>query len=116
MKDTSVDGLNLLELIVGYDKLIIIDAIMTENGDAGEIYQFKLEDIRGPTDSVISAHHLSILNMIKLGKELFPGKMPEEVKVLAVGIQEVVKVSEEMTGRVKEAVPRAVNLVLEEVA
>jgi len=32
VKDASLPGLNLLELIVGYDKAIIIDAIMTEHG------------------------------------------------------------------------------------
>ena len=116
VKDTSVGGLNLLELIVGYDKVIIIDAIMTENGEAGEIYQLRPADIGEAAQSTISAHHLDLLAMIKLGKELFPGKMPEEVKVLAVGVQEVAMVTEEMTGKVKEAVPRAVNLVLEEIA
>ena len=114
VKGTSVGGLNLLELIVGYDKVIIIDAIMTESGEAGEVYQLRLEDIGEPAQSIISAHHLSLLTMIKLGRELFPKKMPEEVAILAVGIQEVAKVTEEMTGKVKEAIPRAVNLVLEE--
>ena len=46
VKDTSAGGLNLLELIAGYDKLILIDAIMTENGEAGEIYQLKPEEIQ----------------------------------------------------------------------
>ena len=114
VKGTSVGGLNLLELNVGYDKVIIIDAIMTESGEAGEVYQLRLEDIGEPAQSIISAHHLSLLTMIKLGRELFPKKMPEEVAILAVGIQEVAKVTEEMTGKVKEAIPRAVNLVLEE--
>ena len=116
VKDTSAGGLNLLELIVGYDKVIIIDAIMTKDGEAGEIYQLRPADVGETAQSTISAHHLDLLAMIKLGKELFPGKMPEEVKVLAVGVQEVAWVTEELTGKVKEAVPMAVNLVLEEIA
>ena len=116
VKDTSVGGLNLLELVVGYDKVIIIDAILTKDGEAGEVYRLGPEDIGEPAQSMISAHHLNLLTTIKLGRRLFPKKMPGEVKVLAVGIQEVAKVTEEMTGRVKEAIPRAVNLVLEEVA
>jgi len=114
VKDTSTGGLNLLELIVGYDKVIIIDAIVTENGEVGEIYQLRPEDIGEPAQSIISAHHLNLLTTIKLGRELFPKEMPGEVAVLAVGIQEVTRVTEEMTGKVKEAIPRAVNLVLEE--
>ncbi len=116
VKDTSVGGLNLLELVVGYDKVIIIDAILTEHGEAGEVYRLGPEDIGEPAQSMISAHHLNLLTTIKLGRRLFPKKMPGEVTVLAVGIQEVAKVTEEMTGKVKEAIPKAVNLVLEEVA
>lgn len=116
VKDTSVDGLNLLELIVGYDKVIIIDAIMTEDGEVGEIYQLKPEDIGKPAQSIISAHHLNLLTAIKLGKRLFPKKMPGAVIVFAVGIQEVTEFTEEMTGKVKEAIPKAVNLILAEVA
>jgi len=114
VEETSVGGLNLLELIVGYDKVIIIDAIMTDSGEVGKVYQLRLEDIGETAQSMISAHHLNLLTMIKLGRELFPKEMPEEVAVLVVGIQEVAKVTEEMTGKVKKAIPRAVNLVLEE--
>jgi len=115
VKDTSVDGLNLLELIVGYDNVIIIDAIMTEDGEVGEIYRLKPEDIGEPAQSIISAHHLNLLTTIKLGGRLFPKKMPGEVIVFAVGIQEVTEFTEEMTEEVRGAIPRVVNLVLEEI-
>jgi len=116
VKDTSMDGLNLLELIVGYDKVIIIDAIMTEDEEVGGIYRLKPEDIGEPAQSMISAHHLNLLTTIKLGRRLFPKKIPREVVVFTVGIQEVAEVTEEMTGKVKEAVPKTVNLILAEVA
>jgi len=87
VEETSVGGLNLLELIVGYDKVIIIDAIMTDSGEVGKVYQLRLEDIGETAQSMISAHHLNLLTMIKLGRELFPKEMPEEVAVLVVGIQ-----------------------------
>jgi len=116
VKDTSIDGLNLLELIIGYDNVIIIDALMTEDGEAGEVYRLGPEDIGEPAQSIISAHHLNLLTTIKLGGRLFPKKMPGEVVVFAVGIQEVTEFSEEMTGKVKEAIPKAVNLILTEVA
>ena len=114
VKDTSTVGLNLLELVVGYDRVIIIDAILTKDGEAGEVYRLGPEDIGEPAQSIISVHHLNLLTTIKLGKRLFPKKMPGEVIVFAVGIQEVAKVTEEMTGGVKEAIPKVINLVLEE--
>ena len=114
--DTSIDGLNLLELIVGYDKVIIIDAIMTEDGEAGEIYRLRPENIGRLACSATSPHHLNLATTIEIGKRLFPQEIPGEVIIFAVGAQEVTEVTEEMTARVKEAIPRVINLVLEELS
>ena len=116
VKDTSVNGLNLLELIVGYDKLIVIDAIMTEEAKAGEIYRLKPRSSSETAWSTISLHHLNLATTIEIGKRLFPQEIPGEVIIFAVGAQEVTEVTEEMTARVKEAIPRVINLVLEELS
>jgi len=114
--DTSIDGLNLLELIVGYDKVIIIDAIMTEDGEVGEIYRLRPENIGRLACSATSPHHLNLATTIEIGKRLFPQEIPGEVIIFAVGAQEVTEVTEEITARVKEAIPRVINLVLEELS
>jgi len=116
VKDTSVNGLNLLELIVGYDKLIVIDAIMTEEAKAGEIYRLKPRSSSETAWSTISLHHLNLATTIQIGKKLFPKEMPGEVIIFAIGAQEVTEVTGEMTARVKEAIPRVINLVLEELS
>lgn len=116
VRDTSVDGLNLLEFIMGYDKLVVIDAIITEDGEVGEIYRLKPEEVCQPSHSAISPHHFNLATTLEIGKKLFPEEMPEEVTVFAVGTQEVARVTEEMTGKVKEAIPRVISLVLEELA
>jgi len=116
VRDTSVDGLNLLEFIMGYDKLVVIDAIITEDGEVGEIYRLKPEEVCQPSHSAISPHHFNLATTLEIGKKLFPEEMPKEVTVFAVGTQEVARVTEEMTGKVKEAIPRVISLVLEELA
>ncbi len=116
VKDASVDGLNLLELIIGYDKLIVIDAIMTEGGGIGEIYRLKPENICDLSSSAISPHHFNLTATIEMGKKLFPKEMPEEVTVFAIGAQEVAEVRERMTRKVKKAIPRVVSLVLEDIS
>jgi len=37
--ETSMAGLSLLDLLIGYDRVIIIDAIQTVGGKAGQIYR-----------------------------------------------------------------------------
>jgi len=115
VKDASIDGLNLIELIIGYDKVIIIDAIMTENGEVGETYKFRPEDIARTVHATTSPHHANLATAIEIGKKYLAEQMPEKIVVIAVEVKEVTRVTEEMTERVKEAVPRAVNLVLEEI-
>ena len=116
IKDVSFDGLNLLELIVGYDKLIVIDAIMSEGGKVGEIYRLKPEKACEPAHLSTSPHHFNLAGTLEMGKRLFPREMPKEVTAFAVGTQEVTRVTEEMTEEVKQAIPRVVSLVLEQIA
>jgi len=114
VRDVSIDGLNLLELILGYDKLVVIDAVLTEREKVGEVYRFRPENVYDPSRSAISPHHFNLATTIEIGKRLFPEEMPEEVIAFAVGTEEATTVTEEMTDKVKEAIPVVVNLVLEE--
>ena len=115
VKDAGMDGLNLLELIVGYDKVIIIDAIMAENGEVGETYRFGPEIIASTVHPTTSPHHANLATAIEIGKKYLAEQMPGEVVVFAVAVEEVTRVTEEMTVKVEEAVPVAVNLILEEI-
>ena len=114
VRDVNVDGLNLLEIIIGYDKLVVVDAIMTEEGDVGEIYRLKPERIGDPSRSAISPHHFNLATTLEVGKKLFPDEMPEEVVVYAVKAENVTSVTEKMTNKMREAVPEVVRLVMEE--
>ena len=114
VRDVSIDGLNLLELILGYDKLVVIDAVLTEREKVGEVYRFRPENVYDPSRSAISPHHFNLATTIEIGKKLFPEEMPGEVIAFAVGTEEATMVTEEMTDRVKDAIPIVVNLVLEE--
>lgn len=112
--DVNIDGLNLLEIIVGYDKLIVIDAIMTEEGDIGEIYRFKPEMICDPSRSAISPHHCNLVTTIDIGEKLFPNEMPGEIVVYAVKVNDVTSVTEKITKKVEAAIPKVVKLILKE--
>jgi len=116
VKDTSIDGLNLLELIVGYNKVIIIDAIMTDDGEAGEVYRLGPENFVRTVHPSTSLHNINLATAIEIGKNFLAAQMPEEIALFAVNIQEVTEFTEEMTRQVREAIPKTVNLILEELA
>ena len=46
--DTSPCGLDILELIAGFDKAIIIDAVQTGKNEPGFIYRFDINQVQSP--------------------------------------------------------------------
>ena len=113
--DTNMGGLNLLDFILGYDKLIIIDAIMTDQDQVGEIYRLRQEKMGEPVYTETSPHHFNLPATIEIGRRLFPDEMPKEVVIYAVGTQDVAQITEEITDEVKKAIPDVLSLVLAEI-
>jgi len=112
--ETSAAGWNLLDLIVGYDRVIIIDTIQTEGGRAGEIYRLGLEDFRA-MPRVASPHTADLITCLELGKT-WRLALPAEIIILAIEAADVTTFSESCTPEVEAAVPRAVEMVLSELA
>ena len=110
--ETSTAGLSLLDSIVGYDKLIIIDAIQTEKGEAGEIYRMGTADF-SLTKHFSSPHQINLATALELGKMLNLA-MPQEITVFAVEAEDITSFSEECTPEVKRAIPEVVKMVLAE--
>jgi len=108
----SVGGLRLLELILGYDKVILLDAIRTEVGQPGQIHRLSPEQFRGNLRAA-SPHDVTLTTALELGQRL--GKdIPKEIVILAVEAADTETFGEELTPAVAAAVPEVVTLVLEE--
>ena len=108
--ETSAAGLSLLDSIVGYDKVIIIDAIQTEKGEAGEIYRMGAEDFSS-TKHFVSPHQVNLATAMELGKMLNLA-MPQEITVFAIEAKDITTFSEKCTPEVEKAIPEAVRMVL----
>jgi len=112
--ETAIDGLNLLDVIRNYERLIIIDAILDERADMGTVFRLTKDEIPPPSLSGAASHNLNLATTLNIGNKVFPGEIPGEIVIFAVASQNVDFVTEEMTGNVKQAVPQVVDLVLEE--
>lgn len=110
--ETSAAGLSLLDSIVGYDKVIIIDAIQTEKGEAGQIYRMGTADF-SLTKHFSSPHQINLATALELGKMLNLA-MPREITVFAVEAEDITSFSEECTPEVEKAIPGVVKMVLQE--
>jgi len=110
--ETSEAGLRLLDSIVGYDKVIIIDAVQTEKGQAGQIYRMGPEDFSF-AKHLSSPHQINLITALELGKMLNLA-MPQKITIFAVEAKDVTNFSEKCTPEVEQAIPKLVDMVLEE--
>lgn len=102
-------GLALMERLVGYDRVILIDAIQTRNGRPGAVYRFALDDL--PTLHTDSAHDASLQTALDLGRRL-GARLPEDIVVIAIEAADVLDFDETLSAPVAAAVPAAVALVM----
>ena len=110
----STSGLDIINFISGYDKVVVIDAIQTKNGKVGRIYRLKEEDISSTVNDT-SPHAVNIAAALSTARRLEYDKMPKEIIFFAVEVQEINTFGEEMTPEVKKALPKIVKLVLSEI-
>ncbi|MBM3157811.1 MAG: hydrogenase maturation protease [Chloroflexi bacterium] len=112
VEETSMSGLSLLDLLVGYDKAIIVDAIQTANGKAGQIYRLTPEAFND-TRHASSPHDVNFATALELGHKIgMP--MPGQIIIYAIEVADTSNFGEEFTPKVKKAIPRCVKMILDE--
>jgi hydrogenase maturation protease len=110
--ETGVAGLSLLDLLVGYDKAIIIDAIQTVGGKAGQIYRLDPKAFDTAIHTA-SAHGIDFTTALEFGKKLGLS-LPQQIVIFAIEASDVSTFSEECTPEVLKAIPTCVEMVLNE--
>jgi hydrogenase maturation protease len=99
----SCGGLEIMEYIRGYEKVVFIDSIRSRNGKPGDVYYFIPSDFR-ETSHLSSLHDINFLTALKLGDSLNMD-LPVDLHIIAVEIIEDMEFSEEFTPLLKEKYP-----------
>lgn len=109
----AVGGLSLMENLIGYDRVILIDALTTGQSPQGTVFTFPLEDLPNRAiGHLSSAHDTTIQNALQVGRSM-GAHLPEKITVVAVEAVNIYEFSEALTPPVAAAVERAVKKVLE---
>jgi hydrogenase maturation protease len=104
----DVSGLAILDLITGYDEVIIVDAIQTVNGIPGEIYRLALDDFR-VTKHTISPHDVDLPTALEIGK-ILKINLPSKISIIAIEIPDAYVFSTVLTDAVSAAVTPAAQM------
>jgi hydrogenase maturation protease len=113
VEELAASGLELLDVVRGYDKVVIIDAIQTTKGKPGELHVLEEKDFEKSIHGS-SPHGINIATALALGRKLVPNEMPRDVIFFAIEAEDLVNVSEKLTPKVAKALPRIVEQVKKE--
>ena len=104
----AVSGIDIIGAVQGYKKIIIVDAIQA-GGPPGTVYEFSLSELEEA--GTFSSHGMDFASLIKLGRGLYPGQIPDDITVLAVEAEDVMTISDKCTPKVTEAVHKVIEMI-----
>jgi len=103
--ECTVGGLELLELVAGFDRLIVLDSIKTHGGRPGDWYRFDGSSLN-ETMNLSNVHDANFATAMELGRRLgmhLPGDA--DIHIFAVEVQENLTFAEHLSPELERAVP-----------
>ncbi len=105
-------GMNLLDIVRGFDKVILVDAIKLDSNKTGEVKRLTLTE--APTIHSCNPHDISFSEALLLAKQLGEKHLPKEIVVIGITVKNTNDFGEHLSSEVASAIPGAVALVLTE--
>lgn len=106
VSDTIEAGLALLEILSGYNHVLLLDTIVTGKHSPGTILELSQEDFQKVLGA--SPHYAGLPEVIELARQLSV-PFPRDIRVLALEIEQPEHFSEELSCSIEEALPGYVD-------
>jgi hydrogenase maturation protease len=117
--EASVGGLRLMESLLGYDRVVLIDAyyLNQETTKPGKIHHLSLDDLRSvsPTQHSTSAHDTSLVTALDAADKM-GYKVPQDFIIYAVEVENILEFSETPTPAVAKAIPIVTSEIISELS
>ncbi len=113
-RESTAGGFEILDLLSGFTRGVLIDAVVTGRYEPGTIYRHVYtsgtEEVK-----LISSHQLNLQELLGLA-QLYHADVPSSVVVYGMEVEDVLTFSVGCTRRVQEMLPVFVDTVAEELA
>jgi len=114
--ECSVGGINLLDVIGGYQRVVVLDSIKTGHEPAGSWYRFTASSLR-ETMHLSSVHDANFMTALELGRMLgLPLPTDDEIHIFAVEVDDNITFDERMTDALEAAFDQIAREIGDEVA
>jgi hydrogenase maturation protease len=109
----ALGGLSLMERLIGYRQVIIIDALTTHQQPIGSLYRVPLHHLPDMSAGHTTAVHDTSLQTALIMGRAMGARLPEQIVVVGVEAEKVYDFTETLTPEVEAAIPGATQAVLE---
>jgi hydrogenase maturation protease len=109
----SLGGLSLMERMLGYQRVVLIDSMETGQSPAGSVFVIPLAALPDPMSGhSASAHDTTLMTALQTAKTMGLS-VPKSVEIVAIEAKNVYDFSDELSPPVADAVPEAVRTVMD---
>jgi hydrogenase maturation protease len=109
VKEASLGGLELLDLMTGSDLVYLIDAVITGKHEVGTLIEMRIEDTSG--GSAMARHQISLSEALMLGRRL-KMDLPEEIIIYGIEVEDNMTLCESCTPSVAKRIPEIADEIL----
>jgi hydrogenase maturation protease len=102
-----IGGIALINRMLGFDKVLIIDPDQTPGRSPGDIHVHAPDTMEEMLHAASDAG--SLKRNLELGEKFYPGQMPKEVAVIGIEVEDIDHFREGLTPAVAAAVPKTVE-------
>jgi hydrogenase maturation protease len=112
-KELGVSGFNLVEEILGYDEVIIVDSYASTEADAGQIREFSPADFED-TVHASSPHGANFGTALGVYRKLQPDKIPKRIHIFTIDIHPTDAFGESLSNHVQDAAVKLAEMIVQE--
>lgn len=106
--DCNLSGVSLLDVLSGYSKVIIIDAVRTKKHAVGDLVELNVDDFRSIPS--VSPHHTGLPELMDISRKLGI-EFPDKIRIIAVEIED----RHELGMKLSEPIEKAMDALLKKV-
>lgn len=111
IKESSLGGFNFIDLLAGYDRAVIVDAIHTKDGKPGEFYELDPAALK-PSARLSSLHQIDFATACELAKNMGIA-FPKEIAIFVMEIEDEFSFGEKPTPKVEVAIPVMADSIID---
>jgi hydrogenase maturation protease len=106
VSETALAGFELLDMLQGYEKVLILDAVVTKKHQPGTVLELSAEQFKHAT--AVSPHYGGLPEVLKLAEKL-QIEFPTDIRILAVEIEPPYQLREGLSSVIQSSISNLIQ-------